>query len=641
MLAIRRFFKTMLGVATPMQILLACLLGSMLGFLPVPGPGLAASILLVFLLLVLNANIFLAGLVTFGTKLVSLAAAPLVFEVGRFLIDGPTQPIARLLANGPITAWLGFDAYLVTGGLAVGLVVGLLVGVLVGRLVRDIRITLGRLERENDLVAFLAERRATKFAAWVLFGGIPKGGFSAMADRRGSPVRITGLVVVGLLAGLLAVTAWLASGDLARGMLERELTRMNGATVEVGAVEIDWLQGRTRILGLAACDPSDLDRNLLEAGELAAGLDLGSVLRRRLVVDLVRVEDARSDVERDAPGRLHHEPDPADDGGDTDASTTDDEDSPPAGTDLESYLRTAKVWRERLEQVSRVLDDLADRIPESTDDGDEPEVEDSDATEPGTTDSLEDWLQREVDRLGYAGVRATHLIDTAPTLLVRRIEATGVRRGGDGPFGELFDIVISSFSTQPTLVDEPPRLELAARDESLRIDISLGGLSRIATENDFDFVMRGLPAGLIVNQLVATDPSPFEGGSIDAGSTGRFRLRPVVGITAPLDVVLRDATIRIGGESATIRELPVRIDILGRLDDPAIMIDDRRLADALRDAGAEALASRAREEADEQVERGLDKLEAETGIRLPGELQDGIGDAIGKGLGDLFGGGDD
>ncbi len=87
MLAIRRFFKTMLGVATPMQILLACLLGSMLGFLPVPGPGLAASILLVFLLLVLNANLFLAGLVTFGTKLVSLAAAPLVFEVGRFLID--------------------------------------------------------------------------------------------------------------------------------------------------------------------------------------------------------------------------------------------------------------------------------------------------------------------------------------------------------------------------------------------------------------------------------------------------------------------------------------------------------------------------------------------------------------------------
>ncbi|MCP4797683.1 MAG: hypothetical protein GY885_16145, partial [Phycisphaeraceae bacterium] len=59
------------------------------------------------------------------------------------------------------------------------------------------------------------------------------------------------------------------------------------------------------------------------------------------------------------------------------------------------------------------------------------------------------------------------------------------------------------------------------------------------------------------------------------------------------------------------------------------------------DAGAEALASRAREEADEQVERGLDKLEAETGIRLPGELQDGLGDAIGKGLGDLFGGGDD
>jgi uncharacterized protein (TIGR03546 family) len=640
MLAIRRFFKTMLGVATPMQILLACLIGSMLGFLPVPGPGLAASIVLVFLLLVLNANIFLAGLVTFGTKIVSLAAAPLVFEVGRFLIDGPTQPIARLLANGPITAWLGFDAYLVTGGLAVGAVSGLLIGVIVGRLVRDIRRTLGRLEGESDLVAFLAQRRITKIAAWILFGGIPKGGFSAMADRRGSPIRITGVVVVVLLAGLLAITAWLASGDLARGMLERELTRMNGATVEVGAVEIDWLQGRTRILGLAACDPSDLDRNLLEAGELAAGLDLGAVLRRRLVIDLVRVEDARSDVARDTPGRLHVDSDPAK-ADETEDSSATEEEAPPAGTDLESYLRTAKVWRERLEQISRVIDDLADRIPESTGGDDEPDAEDSDATESGTTDSLEAWLRREVDRLGYAGVRATHLIDTAPTLLVRKIEATGVRRAGDGPFGDLFDIVISSFSTQPTLVDEPPRLELAARNESLRVDVSLGGLSRVATENRFEFTVRDLPAGLIVNQLVAADPPPFAGGSIDASTIGAFRLRPEVRIIAPLDVVLRDATIHIGGESATIRELPVRIDVLGRLDDPSIMIDDRRLADALRDAGAEALASRAREEADKQIDRGLDRLETETGIRLPDELQEGIGEAIGKGLGDLFGGGDD
>ena len=633
MLAIRRFFKTMLGVATPMQILLACLLGSMLGFLPVPGPGLAASIVLVFLLLVLNANIFLAGLVTFGTKIVALAAAPIVFEVGRFLIDGPTEPVARLLANGPVTAWLGFDAYLVIGGLAVGLVTGFLVGVIVGRMVRDIRNTLGRLERENDLVAFLAERRTTKFAAWILFGGIPKGGFSAMADRRGSPIRITGVIVVILLAGMVVITAWLASGEVARRSLERELTRLNGATVDVEDVRIDWLQGRTTIVGLAVCDSTALDRDLLQAREIAADFDLAAVLRRRLAVDLVRTEDGRSDVARARPGRMERDADPTSETAGTTPPEGGAEDAPSSGTELESYLRTAEAWRERLQQVGRVLEDLADRIPSSLDrDGSGAET---------TTDAFEAWLQREVDRLGYAGVRATHLIDSTPTLLIRRIEALGVRRDGGGPFGDLFDIVATSCSTRPTLVEAPPSLKVAARDESLLIEFELGGLARVASDNRFDVAMRDLPAGIIVNQLVATDPSPFDGGSIDAGIVGTFRLRPEVRITAPIDVTLRDATIRIGGESAFIRELPVRIDAIGRLDDPSIMIDDRRLADALRDAGAEALASRAREAADEQIGRGLDRLEAETGIRLPDELPAGIGDAIGKGLGNLLGGGDD
>ena len=637
MLATRRFLKTMLGAATPTQILLACLIGSMIGFMPVPGPGLVIAIVLVLLLLVLDANVFLAGLVAVGAKIVSLAAAPIVFDVGRFLVDGPTQPIARSLANAPITAWLGFDAYLVTGGLAVGTVLGLAVGVLVGRLVRDVRNTLGRLEREHDAVAVLAERRVARFAAWILFGGIPKGGFSAMSERRGSPIRTSGVIVATLLAGSIAIVGWTTSGEMARRSLARELTRMNGATVDVGGVEITWLAGRARILDLAVCDPSDLGRDLLAAREIGADLDLHAVLRRRLVVDLVRVEDARSDGLRETPGSIHRASVPVE--GTVPAPGIDDGFAPPAGTGLDSYLRTAEAWRTRLGQVGRVLEDLADRIPErnvSVDGGE---------TGPrgtGATDGFEAWLRREVDRLGYAGVRATHLIDDAPTLLIRRIEATGVRPdAGAGLFGGVFDLVATSFSTRPSLVDAPPGLEIAARDDSLRIAVSLGGIARDPTDNRFDLEFRDLPAGVVVSQLVVTDPPPFLGGRIDARSTGVFRLRPEVRISAPLDVVLRDATVTIGGESADLRALPVRIDLLGRLDDPAIMIDDRRLADALQDAGAEALASRARSEADRQIERGLDRLEAETGIRIPEAVQEGIGGAIGKGLEDLFGGGGD
>lgn len=635
MLTIRRFLKTMIGVATPTQIMLACLLGSLLGFLPIAGSGLAPGILIVFLLLILHANIFLAGLVAAGTKLLSIALAPLAFWIGRVLIDGPTEPIMRALANGPVTAWMGLESYFAVGGLILGLITGVLLGLIVGRAVIRLRQTLASLETEREAVKAIAARRSTRMATWILFGGIPKGGFSAIADRRGSPIRASGVAVVVILIGLIALGMWSFSGEMARGLLQSQLTRLNGATVDVGAVEIRWLDGRAEVRDLQVCDTSNLDRNLLQAAVITADLDLADVLRRRISIDLVRVVDALNDETRATPGVVFIDP-----GDDAEAETTPDEkiedETSLAGGRLEDYLKNAREWRTRLEQISRGIDELANRIPDQADDDDPSEGKNGGPESP----SFEAWLREQVDLHGYAGVRATHLIDETPTLLVRRIEASGVRRErGLDAAAPTYDIVLESFSTQPLLVEEPPSLSLSSSDESLGLAIRLGRLSSVPTENEFDFVVRRMEAGRIVNQLIDSDPPPFRGGTIDAAMSGVFTLRPKLRVAAPLDVVLRDSTISIGGEEATLRELPIRIDVLGRLDDPSILIDEVRLADALKAAGADALASRARKEADKQLGRGLEKLEEETGITIPEDLQKGIGDAIGNGLGDLFGGG--
>ena len=638
MLTIRRLLKTLIGVATPMQIMLACLLGSLLGFLPIAGPGLVPAILVVFLLLILNANIFLAGLVAAGTKLLSIATAPLAFWIGRILIDGPTEPIARALANGPVTAWMGFESYFAVGGLILGVVIGILLGVVVGRSVIRLRKTLAALETDRDAVQAIASRRSTRLAAWILFGGIPKGGFSAIANRRGSPIRISGLAIVLILVGLVAGSMWSFSGETARGILQSQLTRLNGSTVDVGAVEIRWLDGRAEIRDLQICDTSNLDRNILQATVITADLDLADVLRRRLTVDLVRVANAVNDGARPTRGVVFVDPQEA-----AEAKTTPEDGDKDGGAlpggNLESYLKNAREWRERLEQISRGIDGLADRIPGQTDDGNPSDEGQADG--PGSP-SFEAWLREQVDLHGYAGVRATHLIDQTPTLLVRRIEASGIRReGSPNASPATYDVVLESFSTQPLLVDQPPSLSLVSSDDSIDLTIRLGRLSSTPTENQFDFAVRRLEAGGIVNQLVNADPPPFSGGTIDAEMAGIFTLQPRVRIAAPLDVMLRNTTISIGGEQATIRELPVRIDVLGRLDDPSILIDEVRLADALKAAGADALASRAQEEANTQLGRGLKKLEEETGMTLPDELQKGLGELIGGGLGDLFGGGKD
>jgi hypothetical protein len=147
-------------------------------------------------------------------------------------------------------------------------------------------------------------------------------------------------------------------------------------------------------------------------------------------------------------------------------------------------------------------------------------------------------------------------------------------------------------------------------------------------------VLRDLPSADIIDQLVRSDDPPFSGGLIDAAFLGTFTVRPTVTLDAPLEIVLRDSTIRVGGESATIPELPVRLLISGSLDDPRIRLDEEAFADALKKAGFDALAEKAKQEVDRQLDRGLDNLKKKTGIEVPDDLKEGIG----KGLKDLFGG---
>ena len=109
MFLLRKIGKIVRGSATRPQILAASVLGGMLGFVPgffLPGdlgggflqaPGLILT--LFALVLVLDANLAVFGIVTLVAKLVSLAALPLSFAVGRVLLEGPTEGLFRFLVN--------------------------------------------------------------------------------------------------------------------------------------------------------------------------------------------------------------------------------------------------------------------------------------------------------------------------------------------------------------------------------------------------------------------------------------------------------------------------------------------------------------------------------------------------------------
>ena len=136
---VKRIARILRGAATPAQMMMACVLGAGLGFMPgfAQSPGLI--ILLALLLIVLNANLALATIVAALAKLVSLLLLPLSFAVGRLLLDGPTQPLFKALINMPVLALFGFENYVATGGLLVGVVLGFVAGFVLIKAVRGIR----------------------------------------------------------------------------------------------------------------------------------------------------------------------------------------------------------------------------------------------------------------------------------------------------------------------------------------------------------------------------------------------------------------------------------------------------------------------------------------------------------------------
>jgi uncharacterized protein (TIGR03546 family) len=150
MIFTRKIGKLVRGNTTPLQVYAAALLGAFIGFTPGfdHSPGLI--LFWSFVLLILNANLFLAGLIGLLSKLIYLLTLPVAFSLGRFLIEGPTQGLFSSLHNGPITAYFGLDYYVVPGGQLLALIVGLLFGYLFSRGLKGYRNKMAKRDSERD-----------------------------------------------------------------------------------------------------------------------------------------------------------------------------------------------------------------------------------------------------------------------------------------------------------------------------------------------------------------------------------------------------------------------------------------------------------------------------------------------------------
>lgn len=597
----RKIGKLIRGKVTPVQVGMACVLGAMIGFVPSVRTSPALLFFLLALLLVLNANLFVATFMAAGSKLLSLLIMPVQFGVGRAVLDGPLGGLMSSLINAPVLAWFGFEYYATTGGIVLSVVVGAATTAVLVIAIGKLRHKLADMEEGSERYKKATEKKWVRSLVWIFFGSHKKSYAELSAKRVGLPIRPLGVVVAVLMVGLVWVASLFFTEPVVTYAMRAGLERANGATVDVGSADLDLGSGQLVVASLAMADPEDLDTDIFRAARLEGKLSNADLLRKRFAIDRLVAIEASTGEARKTPGVLvgprREPPEPTGE-----------------GKTLEDYLKEAEKWKGRLKQAREWLEKVSDRKPgeEETGPGAPPE---------GEKETLRERLAREIAEKGYAFVSADHLVDDAPKVLVREVIVEGMT-AADAP-GEVFDARGENLSTQPWLVEGAPKVRVSSRSGLYEADVTLGSLAAGDGNSTLLLARRGIPADRVASALRAGGDQPLlAGGTVDAVIEGAFRAE---WIDLPLNVLVRDSTVTLpGAGSAKVSELRLPIGVKGPLDAPGLNIDAEAWGQAFAQAGAMQLANELRGEVQEEIDRTRDKIEEK------------IGDEIREGLGGLL-----
>lgn len=593
----RKLGKTLRGSAKPYQVICAAVLGGLVGFAPPLLHGPLYLVLMFILFAVLNANLFVATATAGLAKLLSYVLLPVSYHLGVLLVDGPMQPVFVWLVNTPVTALLGFDYYTTAGGVVVGAGVGLAMGVFIVRGLTVFRRNMAKLEEGSAKYEAWVGRGWVRALSWVFFGKKAKQSYAELMEQKkiGNPVRPLGIVFAVLLVALLWVVQQFGSGPIVAWALQDGLERFTGATVDVTDAEVDLAAGKITVGGLAAADPNALDTDMLRASRLTADISTSDLLRKRITLDSVVVADAQTGLPRKFPGRRTGEPAPP---------PPDDEE----GKSLEEWFETAQVWRDRLQTAQDLLDRLRGE-PEKDDDR-----------------SISQRARDRAERLGYANVRAAHLVEDAPTLLVRDLRIETIRTGW--PEGETADLHGTNLSSHPALVDERPRVVLTTSGQTLELDTTIAPRGS-GQPTDLRFVLQNQSIDAALGAMDLGSQTNLTGGTWSAKLDGGWA---EAGLHLPLTFKLHDTVVALPGvEPVTVSELPLTFGVTGDLGAPRLSLDRKAFVESLMNAGA-------REIAGQYLQQGEDQLREAVLDGVDEEYRDALEGILGGGL---LGGGDE
>ena len=579
--------KFLKGGLSPAHVWISVVSGFLLGMLPDYGAsaGLVVMVLLVTSLIRVNAGLFALSFIVSKTLL--LLGLPWLFALGHSALQGMFGAALVKLSQLPVLAWFGFERYATVGALIAGVPLAVVAAFITNGGVQKMRNAGADLHANPTFDAF-AQSFLGVTALTLLLGKSSKEGLGSALNKVVPLFRVKeGLIGASLIA-LLALGIWQwAKSDL-KSALVPVLERANGATVEIDRLSLNIWTGTLDLTGLEVADPSNLSANLFSARALRVSVSSAALLSKRILVEEVRAQEARSGMPRTSPGQL------------TGPFIGPVAITAPTSDEVGNYLEDAAAWVDRLRQVQALLKRWGGVIPEGSEA--EPAID---------SPSYRAWLDEQIAQSGYTGLSFAPIEEGYWSALAEKVSVDSIRIAALAD--KNLTVLAENLASNPKQIAVSPRIEVTSDDESIGVLIQLDELSA-AGANRLELSFDSLDAQSTLSTLKLAIAKRVSGGQIDLRLDGEFRYAGEGELNLDLLATLRDSELIIKRRKLRVANFEVPVKVRGSFAAPKVEVNNKALEDQLKGVAEGAL----KDEAKSRVE---DKIRSKLGDRLKGLIK--------------------
>jgi uncharacterized protein (TIGR03546 family) len=603
---IRKLLKILRGGVSPVIIFISIMLGFTFGVIP-GFSGLHAVLIVLVFLLNVHLGMFLMS-AALG-KALCFAAAPVLYYIGMAVQDN-LSPLLKLLAKIPIIGITDFNRYAVVGGLIAGPVIGVVAGLLMAKSVIGFRRMILKAEENSEKFKKWYSNRWVRILDRILIGKRTKD-TKALFTAKTKIIRKAGVTFAVILLVICGAAGYFLKDTKIKDYAATELTRANGAEVDLAAMKLSVLNGEASISGIQVTDPNNPANNQLAVGNISADASVYDLMLGKVVMDEVKLSDVQFDQKRQTPGTV------------VETKAEEPEVFDPCEykvtmgdiSKIDKYLDNAKAVREWLQKARKWLPKPAEKEAEAP-------VE-----------------AKPVKYLDYLVARAN--VPTSARFLAKDVLLEKVKI--QSPVFGNSNISLQNVNDAPSATALPITLKVKSNDTPLDVNMTFdysNGKKVPKVTGSFT----GLDLSKLQSSLSSSAGLSFASG-LASGKFNGLVTSESIDLTVDLEVQNMQASsqgdgiLGLGGQTTSeafkiLKDLKTTIKIVGPTTEPRLVFDTHGLQDSIKQALVKAGKDRLAEEVNKQVEKQL-------GDKVPEELKGVIKKPEGllkEGLGGLLGG---